>query len=142
MKILRALLKAFLSLILIVLLVAVGVVGWLTLTEYKPEDVETLSVNTGARHDTATVGQRYKLVTLNVGYGGLGRDEDFFMDGGKNVGPKNKQEVEDNLSGLLSALSTLWLSRMASARRNAQASKTVTQTPKTAMVEATSAEGF
>lgn len=44
--------------------------------------------------------------------------------------------------GLLSALSTLWLSRMASARRNAQASKAVTQTPKTAMVEATSAEGF
>ena len=44
--------------------------------------------------------------------------------------------------GLLSALSTLWLSRMARARRNAQASKTVTQTPKTAMVEATSAEGF
>ena len=44
--------------------------------------------------------------------------------------------------GVLSALSTLWLSRMARARRNAQASNTVTQTPKTAMVEATSAEGF
>ena len=105
MRTLRALFKALLSLILILLLAAVGIMGWLTLTEYKPEDVETLTVQTGARHDTATVGQRYKLVTLNVGYGGLGRDEDFFMDGGKNVGPKNKQEVEDNLSGLLSALS-------------------------------------
>ena len=27
------------------------------------------------------------------------------MDGGKRVGPKNQQEVEDNLSSLMSALS-------------------------------------
>ena len=45
--------------------------------------------------------------------------------------------------GLLSALSTLWLSRMARARRNAQATqKTVAQAPQTVMAEATSAEGF
>ena len=45
--------------------------------------------------------------------------------------------------GVLSALSTLWLSRMARARRNAQAARSsATQAPQGVMAEATSAEGF
>ena len=105
MKALRLFFKGLLIVVLVALLVGIGVILWLTFTEYKPADVEALTVNVGARHDTAQIGQRYKLVTLNVGYAGLGREEDFFMDGGKNVQPKNKAEVEGNLSGLLSALS-------------------------------------
>lgn len=105
MKLLRGLFKLLLTLIVCILLVAGGVLAWLTVVEYKPADVETVTVSAGARHDTAQAGKRYKLVTLNVGYAGLGREEDFFMDGGHSVGPKNRQEVEDNLSALLSALS-------------------------------------
>ena len=105
MRMVRGILKLLMMLVLVAVVVAVGLVGWLTLTEYRPADVETLTVTAGARHDIAKIGQRYKLVTLNIGYGGLGREEDFFMDGGKNVNPKNQQEVADNLSGLLSALS-------------------------------------
>ena len=105
MRKLRILLKALLILLGVVILTVAIVLGWLTATEYKPADVETLTVTAGARHDQAQIGKLYKLVTLNVGYAGLGRDEDFFMDGGKNVQPKNQAEVTDNLSGLLSALS-------------------------------------
>lgn len=105
MRSIRVFLKTLLILVVLVVLVAAGVILWLTVTEYKPADVETLTVTAGARHDAAQIGQRYKIVTLNVGYAGLGREEDFFMDGGKNVQPKDQAEVNDNLSGLLSALS-------------------------------------
>ena len=105
MRKLRGFLFFLLILLVVVLVIVLAVLGWLTASEYKPADVESVEVTVGARHDAAEVGQRYKLVTLNVGYGGLGRTEDFFMDGGKSVAPKDQQEVEDNLSGLLSALS-------------------------------------
>ena len=105
MRFLRGLLKMLGTLVLIVVIAVVGVLLWLTATEYNPDATESLAVTAGARHDEAAISKRYKLVTLNVGYGGLGREEDFFMDGGKRVGPKNQQEVEDNLSSLMSALS-------------------------------------
>lgn len=105
MKLLRRLFKFLFSLLSIVILLAVGVVGWLTLSEYQPADVETVTVTAGPRHDDAQTGKLYRIVSLNVGYGGLGSTEDFFMDGGTRVLPKDKAEVQDNLTGLLSALS-------------------------------------
>jgi endonuclease/exonuclease/phosphatase family metal-dependent hydrolase len=104
-KRLRGLLRLLILLVTLVIIAAIGLVAWLTITEYRPDDVETLSVTAGPRYDMAQIGTRYKIVTLNVGYGGLGREEDSFMDGGTGVMPKSKTEVEDNLSALLGVLS-------------------------------------
>ena len=104
MRFIRRLFKAIFSLVTIVILLAVGVLGWLTLTEYQPADVEGVAVVAGARHDEAQAGKLYRIVSLNVGYGGLGSTEDFVMDGGKGVLPKNKAEVLGNLNELLTAL--------------------------------------
>lgn len=105
MRTFRGLLKILLIILAVAIIAVVGLLTWLSITEYRPADRETLSVKVGARHDTAEAGTMYKLVTLNIGYAGLGRDEDCFMDGGKGVLPKSQNEVESNLSGLLSALS-------------------------------------
>lgn len=105
MRILRGVIKILLILLAVVVVAVLGLLAWLSISEYRPADVEALAVAAGVRHDTAETGKMYKLVTLNVGYGGLGRDEDCFMDGGKGVLPKSQSEVESNLSGLLSALS-------------------------------------
>lgn len=104
MRFLRRLFKMIFSLVTIVILLAVGVVGWLTLTEYQPADVEIVTAVAGARHDTAQTGKLYRIVSLNVGYGALGATEDFVMDGGRGVLPKNKAEVQGNLNELLTAL--------------------------------------
>lgn len=105
MRALRGALKLLLILVLAVVVAVAGLLIWLTVGEYRPADVETLTVTAGARHDTAQASTMYKIVTLNCGYGGLGREEDFFMDGGTKVRPDSKTEVSGNLSGLLSALS-------------------------------------
>jgi len=104
LRFVRRLVKGIFSLISIVLLFAVGVVGWLTLAEYQPADVEAVTVAVGVRHDEARTGKLYRIVSLNIGYGGLGNTEDFFMDGGTGVLPKNKAMVQGNLDELLSAL--------------------------------------
>ncbi len=104
MKALKVLFKVLLVLLLVVLVGAAGLIGYLSVTEYRPEDVEPVEVTAAARKDVVRTGEMLTVVTFNTGYGALGRDEDFFMDGGKKVRPDSKEEVTENISGILSAL--------------------------------------
>ena len=104
-NVLGRILGFLLLLVVLVVLAAGGVVGWLTVAEYQPASVEPVSVTAGVRNAQTAVGTRYKIVTFNVGYGGLDASQDFFMDGGTGVLPRDKAEVTENLGGLLSALS-------------------------------------
>lgn len=96
--------KALLLVVLILVLAAGGLVGYLTLTEYRPDDIELLEVTQAARSDNVRVGERLDVLTFNTGYCGLGRDQDFFMDGGSMVRPENKEIVQENMNGILSEL--------------------------------------
>ncbi|MDY2656682.1 MAG: endonuclease, partial [Candidatus Limiplasma sp.] len=96
--------KALLLILAVVVLAAGGLVGYLTLTEYRPDDIEQLEVTQAARSDNVRVGERLDVLTFNTGYCGLGRDQDFFMDGGTMVRPENEQIVHDNMNGILSEL--------------------------------------
>ena len=88
----------------VVLLAAVGLVTYLTVTEYSPADVEALAITLSAQRAGVSVGDRLDVMTFNTGYGALGRDADFFMDGGTGVNPESQAVVEDNITGILSAL--------------------------------------
>ena len=96
--------KALLLILAVVVLAAGGLVGYLTLTEYRPDDIEQLEVTQAARSDNVRVGERLDVLTFNTGYCGLGRDQDFFMDGGSMVRPENKEIVQENMNGILSEL--------------------------------------
>ncbi len=100
----RGLLRLLTTLVVVMVVAVVAILAWLWIAEYRPADVETVSAVAGVKHDLVRLGKTYHMVTLNIGYGGLGRDRDFFMDGGREVMPESKNEVEDNLSGMLSAL--------------------------------------
>lgn len=94
-------------LIVVVVLAAVlgGLLVYLTVTEYRPESVETLELPSGTR--TVAAGDEVSVVSFNTGYAGLGKDADFFMDGGTQVNPKSRELVEQNLSGIAKILSSL-----------------------------------
>lgn len=105
MQVFRKLGKFLGIVLLIVILVAAALVGYLSLTEYSPADVELLSLKAGARKDLPVTGRRMTMVTWNIGYGSLGRNQNFFMDGGSMVRPDRKEDVEQNIAGIVSALS-------------------------------------
>lgn len=105
MKAMKVVLRALSAIVLVVVIAAAGLIGYLSIAEYKPDDVETLQVVQAARKDHIQVGQMLNVVTFNTGYGALSRDEDFFMDGGTKVRPDSKSVIEENISGILSALS-------------------------------------
>ncbi len=100
----RGLFRVLITLLLIIVLLVVGLLSWLWIAEYRPANTQTVAATTGVRHDFVEVGKTYQIITLNIGYGGLDRDQDFFMDGGDGVHPESKAVVETNLQSLLGAL--------------------------------------
>ena len=96
--------KVLLGLLLLVVLAAGGLLGYLSLTEYRPDDIEPLEVVQAARKDNVRVGERLDVLSFNTGYCGLGREQDFFMDGGNMVRPRSEEDVRANLNGILSEL--------------------------------------
>ena len=76
----------------VVALAALGIL-FLTITEYRPADVEQLEViseeHDGGAADPVSpqlqAGEELTVLSWNIGYAGLGEDEDFFMDGGTEL---------------------------------------------------------
>lgn len=95
----KKILVALLCLLGAILILLTGLVIFLTVTEYQPEDVQKADrfdpAEGGAvEQDTLTV------YAWNIGYAGLGEESDFFMDGGKMVNPPSQETVEKNLAGI------------------------------------------
>ena len=100
----KKLLKLLAALLALVLLAAVGLVGWLSMMEYKPDEIEMLEITGAQSSRQAQVGEMINVLTMNVGYGGLGAQQDFFMDGGSMTRPDSKAVVDENTKGVLSGL--------------------------------------
>ena len=85
--------------------------GFLTKTEYYPKTTEPAI--TGAPASSASpatsfkTGGEYTMVSWNIGYAGLGKDEDFFMDGGKKIQPDSKEISQKYLDGIADSLKKL-----------------------------------
>ena len=52
-------------------------------------------------------GAELDVLIWNIGYGGLGKDSDFFMDGGENVKSADKHTVEMNLDAMAQTVNKL-----------------------------------
>ena len=99
-------LGAFGKLLLCILVLSAGFVGFLSLTEYKPQERETIPV-TGNAADSPSEGESFTVAAWNIGYGALGDNADFFMDGGSMVKTADKARVEQNISGILDEIETM-----------------------------------
>ncbi|MBK5254230.1 MAG: endonuclease/exonuclease/phosphatase family protein [Peptostreptococcaceae bacterium] len=90
--------------ILIVVISLVAIIGVflavLTIVEYNPEDIETITTIGNANNEVVEIDEEYSITSFNIGYGGLGKTEDFFMDGGEDVRPDNKEMVENNIANI------------------------------------------
>ncbi len=91
----------------VLLLLAVLLILTLTVTEYRPADREVLQIDQGTETKTLAPGAELNVVSWNVGYGALGDNADFFMDGGKMVQSADQNRVTENLLGIRSTLTEL-----------------------------------
>ena len=92
--------RPILSLLLLLLLIAAALTEYLTLTEYRPEEVEEVAVLPGNRKAVSS-GDTLRVWTWNCGYGALGSNADFFMDGGRGVYTADEERVRRNLEEIV-----------------------------------------
>ena len=104
--IIKRIAKVILIIIAAVLALVAGLLIFLTATEYHPEDVETLDIN-GTAEATYSVGDPLTVMTWNIGYGALGDNADFFMDGGEMVKSADENRVQENMDGIMDLIDTV-----------------------------------
>lgn len=84
-----------------------GLLAYSTFTDYKPEASEVLSIQGKGKQIGAD--STYSFIIWNVGYCGLGKEMDFFNDGGKTV--RADQPLADKylaaVTGYLSTIDTV-----------------------------------
>ena len=100
-NILKRLTKVFLG----VVLVAAVILGFFTIVEYNPKDVEQITVNNNIE-TKVELDQDISVLTFNIGYAGLGKNEDFVLDGGTKSRPDSKDVVESYLDGIKTLLTS------------------------------------
>ena len=104
-KIIKTILKIILFLILAIVLYFGGIIIYDTTTDYTPNSKEELKVEGKGCFDHS-IDSVFTLISWNIGYCGLGKEMDFFYDGGKNVKP-SKDNFQKYLNGVLNKLSVL-----------------------------------
>lgn len=66
-------------------------------TDYRPDEAVKLDIennqNTIIKKD-----KPFSVITFNIGYGGMDKDQDFFMDGGSGSRSKSKEKTVENIT--------------------------------------------
>jgi len=99
---LKLILKLILFIILAVLLLFGGIIVYNSIYDYNPKQKEKLTVLGGGYYNIP-LGSEVSLMSWNMGYCGLGKEMDFFYDGGKRVRP-TEEEFQKYLNGALNFL--------------------------------------
>ena len=91
-----------------VLLLAAGLILCLSVCEFKPADVTDVKVESNSQvgEFSPFLDQELTVISWNIGYAGLGKDSDFFMDGGENVSSADQDTVTASLLGIYKQLYT------------------------------------
>ena len=75
---------------------------FLTVTRYSPAPVETIEVK-GKTGQSILKNDLFTIMSWNIGYAGLGKEMDFFYEGGKRVKPDH-DEFQKYLHGILETI--------------------------------------
>lgn len=102
-KTLKRVLKIVLCVVLGVLVLCAGYVGYYT-ASYKRIGDKKLAVEQGEIQSGLYTSTRYSLLSWNVGFGAYSDDYSFFMDGGKYSRAFSEAAVRNNLNGVLTTL--------------------------------------
>lgn len=89
------------SIILMIILLLGGFLLVISIRDYKPGEIETITIINNQER-IITAGEPFSVVTYNIGYAGLDKDTDFFMDGGTMSRARSKEAVQTNLAHILS----------------------------------------
>jgi len=95
----RKLLKIAACIVLIPVVILAVFLAYVTITDYKPP--AELALETANNPKSALKqGTPFTVTTYNIGYAGLDKGQDFFMDGGTMSRSSSKKQTEANLAAI------------------------------------------
>ena len=107
----KRIIRLILILLLILVFLAVLLIGYLTFAEYRPAEEEVLEVAGFADLGEGSVPTKnlevdkaITVLTWNIGYGALGDNANFFMDGGTDVITADEDRVNSNIANISSQI--------------------------------------
>lgn len=77
-----------------------GFLLYSSIRDYNPGAMEEVTIETNPLSEF-TINSMYSISTFNIGYGGLDKEADFFMDGGTMSRAASKGVVEKNMEGIV-----------------------------------------
>lgn len=102
----KRLLKTLLIIILVIVVVFLGYIGFMIVTDYKPEEEISIDIENN-QSKKLSVEDELKLTTFNIGYGTMDDSVDFFMDGGKMSRGVSKERTLENMDGIINTIDKL-----------------------------------
>lgn len=102
-KVFGVILKVVLVVVLVGVIGFASLVGFLTITNYDPDKIETTQVMANAT-STLVGDETLSFLTWNIGYCSLGADEDFFMDAGTKTRPDSEEIVKSYMENIAKEL--------------------------------------
>lgn len=100
----KTLLRVLLVLLAALLLAFACYAAYVLLTYYRLEDELPLEVEgTAEESGPAALGERYRVVSYNIGFGAYSDDYSFFMDGGTESRARSAEAVYENVGGGVAA---------------------------------------
>lgn len=88
--------------IVLYLIYVIAVIAFGTINDYQPEEVIKIETNNN-KELLAIDSNEFTFLIWNIGYGGLGAESDFFLDGGKQVRP-SKDLSKKYIEGIVSTV--------------------------------------
>ncbi|WP_283591960.1 endonuclease/exonuclease/phosphatase family protein [Clostridium butanoliproducens] len=79
-----------------IVIVIIGYFLFMTITDYKPDEILEVEIKNNKREE-AKLNSLMTVMTYNIGYCGMDKDVDFFMDGGKGSRSLSKEKTLENL---------------------------------------------
>ena len=74
--------KTLILTLLFIIFLLICLVTWLTISDFQPQEIENAEI---IQRSDSLASETISIFNWNIGYGGLGEEMDFFMDGGSRV---------------------------------------------------------
>ena len=104
-KTLKKVLKTILIILLVLVAAVILFIGYLTITEYKPKDTESLDIG-GSSSETLAAGDDFTIMTWNMGYAGLQKEDadvvflqEVDRDSKRSYGIDELEKITSSLDG-------------------------------------------
>src|SRR3712207_8791353 len=89
--------KLLFNIIKIAIILFAFYMAMMIITDYRPKDIMDLSIEKNATLHKISRGKVLSAITYNIGYCGIDKDQDVFIDGGHGAGSESKEKTLENL---------------------------------------------